>query len=84
MDKGTTHVALDDSKRKVVVAILRPGATEPEQREMAKDPHLIRRMFQRLTRGGPVQACYEAGVRGTTSIASSPPAASPARSWPRP
>lgn len=64
MDKGTTHVALDDSKRKVVVAILRPGATEPEQRELPKEPHLIRRLFQRLTREGPVQACYEAGVSG--------------------
>ena len=49
MNEGTTHVALDDSKRKVVVAILRPGATEPEQREMPKEPHFIRRLFQRLT-----------------------------------
>jgi hypothetical protein len=40
MDQGTTHVALDDSKRKVVVAILRPGQSEPDQREMAKEPHL--------------------------------------------
>jgi hypothetical protein len=38
VDKGTTFVALDNSKRKVVVAILRPGATEPEQRELAKEP----------------------------------------------
>ena len=59
-----THVAIDDSKRKVVVAILRPGTTEPEQREMPKEPHLIRRLFQRLTREGPVRACYEAGVSG--------------------
>ena len=64
MNEGTTHVALDDSKRKVVVAILRPRATESEQRELPKEPHLIRRLFQRLTREGPVQACYEAGVSG--------------------
>lgn len=64
MDEGTTHVALDDSKRKVVVAILRPGASDPEQRELPKEPHLIRRLFQRLTREGPVEACYEAGVSG--------------------
>jgi transposase len=64
MDQGTTYVALDDSKRKVVVAILRPGQTQPEQREMPKEPHLIRRLFQRLTREGPVAACYEAGVSG--------------------
>jgi hypothetical protein len=53
MDESTTYVALDDSKRKVVVAILRPGQSQPEQREMRKDPQLIRRLFQRLTRGGP-------------------------------
>jgi len=64
MDNGTTYVALDDSKRKVVVAILRPGATEPEQRELPKEPHLIRRLFQRLIREARVRACYEAGVSG--------------------
>jgi transposase len=64
MDNGTTYVALDDSKRKVAVAILRPGAVEPEQREMPKEPHLIRRLFQRLAREGRVRACYEAGVSG--------------------
>ena len=64
MDEGTTFVALDDSKRKVVVAIWRPGASEPEQRELPKEPHLIRRLSQRLTREGPVHVCYEAGVSG--------------------
>ena len=64
MEKGTTFVALDDSKRKVVVAILRPGANEPEQRELLKEAHLIRRLFQRLVREGRVRACYEAGVSG--------------------
>lgn len=64
MEKGTTFVALDDSKRNVVVAILRAGGSEPEQREMPKEPHLIRRLFQRLAREGEVKACYEAGVSG--------------------
>lgn len=64
MEKDTTHVALDDSKRKVVVAILRPGGTEPAQREMPKEPHHIQRLFRRLKREGPVEACYEAGVSG--------------------
>lgn len=64
MDEGTTYVALDDSKRKVVVAILRPGTTEPEQREMAKEPRLINRLLTRLTREGEVRACYEAGASG--------------------
>ena len=64
MEKGTTFVALDDSKRKLVVAILRPGPSEPEQRELPKEPHLIRRLFQRLAREGRVRTCYEAGVSG--------------------
>jgi len=64
MHEGTTHVALDDSKRTIVVGILRPGAAAPELRELPKEPHLIRRLFQRLRREGPVRACYEAGVSG--------------------
>jgi transposase len=65
MEKDTTtYVGLDDSKRKLVVAILRPGEREPEQREMPKEPHLIQRVFRRLTREGAVAVCYEAGVSG--------------------
>ncbi len=64
MEKGTTYVALDDSKRKIVAGILRPGDTQPELREIANDPRLIRRLFERLQREGPVVACYEAGVSG--------------------
>jgi transposase len=57
-------VALDDSKRKLVVGILRPGAHEPELREIANESKLIRRLFERLKREGEVEACYEAGVSG--------------------
>jgi transposase len=64
MEKGTTHVALDDSKRKIVAGILRPEATEPEVREIPNDPRHIRRLFERLKRERPVVACYEAGVSG--------------------
>jgi hypothetical protein len=64
MEKGTTHVALDDSKRKIVAGILRPDATQPELRELPHDPHHIQRLFARLKREGPVVACYEAGVSG--------------------
>ncbi len=78
MDKSTTYVALDDSKRKVVVAIL-PGQSQPEQREMRKDPHLIRRLFQHLTREGPVAACYEAASRATICTGRSSRGASRAR-----
>jgi len=57
MENGTTFVALDASQRKAVVAILRPGATESEQRELPKEPHVIRRLFQRLA---PEGACEPA------------------------
>lgn len=43
---------------------MRPEQTEPEEREFPKEPHLIQRLFRRLTREGPVRACYEAGVSG--------------------
>lgn len=65
MDQDTPYVAFDDSKRNLVAAILRPDATDPEEREFPEDPHLIQRFFRRLTRAGsPVRACYEAGVSG--------------------
>jgi transposase len=64
VEKDTTYVALDDSKRKIVAGILRPGMDQPELREIANDPRLIRRLFQRLKHDGPVAACYEAGVSG--------------------
>lgn len=66
MEKGTTYVALDDSKRKIVAGILRPGATAPELCEIANEPRHIRRLFEPLKReeGAAVAACYEAGVSG--------------------
>jgi transposase len=64
MEKSTTFVALDDSKRRIVAGILRSGDTEPELREIPNDPQHVRRLFTRLTREGSVTACYEAGVSG--------------------
>src|SRR6266571_1873403 len=64
MEKGTTYVAFDDSKRKIVAGILHPGAVQPELREIANEARQIRRLFERLKREGPVAACYEAGVSG--------------------
>jgi len=64
MEKGTTYVALDDSKRRIVTGILRGPSTEPELREIPNDPQHLRRVFTRLLREGPVTVCYEAGVSG--------------------
>jgi transposase len=64
MDQDTTYVAIDDSKRTLVAGILRPGAGEPELREIPNEPKAVRRLGERLTREGPVRACSEAGVSG--------------------
>lgn len=64
MDKGTTYVALDDSKRKIVAGILRPGEASPELREIPNGAPHIQRLFRRLKRDAEVRACYEAGVSG--------------------
>ena len=52
MEKGITHVAVDDSKRRLVVAILRAGEAEPEGREIPNDPRYVRKLFERLNRAG--------------------------------
>jgi transposase len=55
---------MDDSKRKIIAGILRPGATEPELRSIPNEPRHLRRCFERLQREGRVVACYEAGPSG--------------------
>jgi transposase len=64
MQKDITHVALDDSKKSIVVGILEPKATEPELRQIPNEPKHLRRFFGRLQREGPVSTCYEAGPAG--------------------
>jgi transposase len=64
MEKDTTFVALDDSKRTIVAGILRPGTDEPELRQIPNEPRHLRRLFTRLKREGSVVACYEAGPSG--------------------
>ena len=64
MGQGTTFVALDDSKRKIVAGILWPEALDPELREIPNEPKPLRHLIARLKREGPVKVCYEAGVSG--------------------
>lgn len=65
MGESTTYVALDDSKHRIVAGLLRPGATEPELRELPNTPEQLARFVRRLQREGPaVRICYEAGVSG--------------------
>ena len=53
MGQGTTFVALDDSKRKIVAGILWPDALDPELREIPNEPKPLRRLIARLKREGP-------------------------------
>ena len=64
MNEHVTHVAMDDSKRKIIAGILRPEATEPELRSIPNEPRHLRRFFERLQREGRVVACSEAGPSG--------------------
>ena len=64
MKKDTIFVALDDSKRTLVLGILRPGNTEPELRSIPNEPRHLRRCFARLQREGALRGCYEAGPSG--------------------
>jgi transposase len=62
--KDSTFVAVDDSKRTLVIGVLRPGAQEPDLRSIPNEPRHLRRFFERLKRDGRVVACYEAGPSG--------------------
>jgi transposase len=64
MKEHITHVAMDDSKRTIVLGILRPHATEPVLRSIPNEPRHVRRCFERLQREGRVVTCYEAGPSG--------------------
>lgn len=64
MNEHITHVAMDDSKRTIVLGILRPHASAPELRSIPNEPRHVRRCFERLQKEGPVVACYEAGPSG--------------------
>jgi len=62
--QDTIFVALDDSKRTLVIGTLRPGAQEPELRSIPNEPRHLRRYFTRLQREGALRVCYEAGPSG--------------------
>ena len=45
MQKDTIFVAIDDSKRTLMLGILRPGADEPETRSIPNESRHVRRLF---------------------------------------
>lgn len=60
---NATHLGLDVHKETVAVAVLRPGATVPEERVIPNTPEALRNLVQ-LTGPIPLAACYEAGPTG--------------------
>ena len=66
MTMGTTYAGMDAHARTIHVAVLRPGASGPEEWRGASAPRAVKRRARRLRRdaGGAVVACYEAGPTG--------------------
>lgn len=58
-----THVALDVHKESTAVAVLRPGAVEPDHRVIVSTPESYRRLVAKTGVEGVV-FCYEAGPCG--------------------
>ncbi len=66
MTMSTTYVGMDAHAATIRVAMLQPGAGQPEEWQLANEPRALRRLARRLKRTapGPVVACYEAGPCG--------------------
>ncbi len=66
MEMTTTYAGMDAHARTIQVAVLAPGAREPEEWQLANEPQAVKRLARRLLRDaeGPVVACYEAGPTG--------------------
>jgi transposase len=66
MKESTTYVALDTHKKEHAVALLLPGAEDPEVWEIRNTKRDVRRMVRRILKRAPGQVtfCYEAGVCG--------------------
>ena len=64
MKKDTIFVAIDDSKRTLVLGVLRPGADVPEACSIPNEPRHVQRLFARLKHEGSARVCYEAGPSG--------------------
>ncbi len=66
MTTSTTYVGMDAHVATIRVAMLQPGAGQPEEWQPTNEPRALRRLARRLKRTapGPVVACYEAGPCG--------------------
>jgi transposase len=68
MEGSITWVGIDAHKKSLVVAILAPGAGQPEELTIENNEKAIRKLARRLRRSSKseVRACYEAGTCGYT------------------
>jgi transposase len=66
VNSTTTYVGMDVHQRELQVAMLRPGAMEPDQWRLAHEPKAVARLARKLLKetGGDVLVCYEAGPAG--------------------
>lgn len=64
MTRGITFVGMDVHKASIHVALLAPGASEPEEWKLDNRATAVGRLAKRLKEGGEVVACYEAGPCG--------------------
>lgn len=66
MDDGITHVAIDDSARRLVVAVLAVGQSEPKVVTIENERGAVRKFAKRVLaeHGARVRVCYEAGPLG--------------------
>ena len=67
MEETNTWVGIDAHKKTLVVAILGPRMSAPEELTLPHDERSIRKLVRRLTRearGGEIRICYEAGPCG--------------------
>lgn len=65
MSRSTIYVGMDVHKDSVMVAVFEGFATDPERVErVPNDLPKLRRFFERLSRRGEIQSCYEASGAG--------------------
>jgi transposase len=66
MDGFITWVGIDAHKKTLVVAVLRPGKSEPDEFTVENNERSIRSLVRGLEKGarGQIRVCYEAGPCG--------------------
>jgi len=59
-----THIGLDVHKESIAVAVLRPGASECDERVIPNTPEALRKLLRRFDDPAALRVCYEAGPTG--------------------